>query len=158
AGFARWFGEMLELDAQRLVRRDVRAKVRFPGIGRERRAAAAGHDLVQTMRTRSILISLDPVLIEMLMPSEQHPDVMLVEERHPLRADGRGFVFDFRSTVRAGRKWRVVEEHRDMDVTTAVEPPELRFHPRELRRIVGNVRVDRNEERIAVAERVRRIS
>src|SRR5262249_50387658 len=51
----------------------------------------------------------------------------------------------------------MMEEHRDVHISLAVETLELRLDPLELDRVRGNVGVERDKERVRVAERVRRI-
>src|SRR5688500_2792696 len=51
----------------------------------------------------------------------------------------------------------MVKERNDVTIPPAVETFELRCGPLELLRIGCDVRVERNEERVAVPERVRRI-
>src|SRR3954451_7538124 len=52
----------------------------------------------------------------------------------------------------------MVEEHRNVRVAFAVELLELRLHPGELNRVVGNVRIEGNEEPAPVPEAVGRIA
>ena len=98
------------------------------------------------------------MLEQMFVAGEQQPHVVLAEQRHPLGADRRRLVFDLGAAMRAGRERRVMEEHRDVHVPPAIESLELRLDPCELDRVVGDVGVERDEERVAVAERVRRIA
>src|SRR5689334_6638185 len=51
-----------------------------------------------------------------------------------------------------------MEECDDVLVAASIESLELGSHPRELRRVFGDVRVEPQHERIAVPERERRIS
>ena len=62
------------------------------------------------------------------------------------------------AAVRAGRKRRVVEEEDDVRIACAIEVIELVGDPRELKRIRGDVGIDRDQEHVAVAETVRRVA
>ena len=63
-----------------------------------------------------------------------------------------------RAAVRARRKRRVMKERHHVAIARAVEVLELIGGPGELNGIGRDVRVEREEERIAVTKRVRRVA
>ena len=98
--------------------------------------------------------------------------MVLAEQRHVHRPDRDGLRLEAvrrllsgaghgrrrRAAVRPGRERRVMKERDDVMIARAIEMLELIGHPRELDRVGRDVRVERDEERVAVAERVCRIA
>ena len=149
---------------------EVRAEIRLAAVHIDGRAPTARHDIVAAIRPSAVDVCLDPVIEEMIVAGERHAHMMLAEERRVegphrerrrLDAIGRVRILrrrHLRSAVGSGRKQRMVKERENVGVPRPVEMIELVGHPRELNRVARDVRVERDEERVAVAERVGRLA
>src|SRR5215813_409731 len=89
----------------------------------------------------------------MFMASEEDSDVMFAEEWHVFLPDDPGRRLNLRSAVRPRRECRMMTVNDHVPVAVAVEPFKLRSNPLELFLVASDVRIERDEERTAVAER-----
>src|ERR1044071_5413741 len=126
----------------------------FANVRVQRRATSAAHDLVQSMRAARVGVALDPMLEEMLVPGDEQSHMMLAKHRHPLRSQRESLRLDVCSTVRSGGEHRVMKKQRDVWISAAIEPRELRLDPVKLDLVVGNIRVEGDEKCITESERV----
>jgi hypothetical protein len=92
-----------------------------------------------------------------IVASDNQPHVVFAEERHVQASDGRRRRLQVAAAMRTRRKRRMVKERDHVTVAVAIEMLELIGHPRELHVIGRDVGIERDQERVAEPDRVRRI-
>src|SRR5262249_35830574 len=105
-----------------------------------------------------VLVMLHPMLEEMFVPREEDSDVMFAEERHVFLPNDLARLLNLCPAVRPRREGWMMRVDDHVTVAASVKPIELRFDPPELLLVARYVRIECDEDRVAVAERENRIA
>src|SRR5262245_27919852 len=74
------FGEMMNRYFERRPGHDVLRKTRLAVVDVNRRATAASHEVIHPMRAGLVGVPLDPMVEQMIVAGDRHPNVMLAEQ------------------------------------------------------------------------------
>jgi hypothetical protein len=110
------------------------------------------------VRSGRVRVVLDPMFKQMLVSREYDANVICVEKRHVPIAQRDRWRLHVGAPVWAGRKWSLMAENDDIDVSGSVDPLELALYPFILLLIVGYICVECDDERVAIRKRICRIA